>query len=265
MAMRADVPSAALIAGFSNEPSGTHTSRTIMLSELQALLGAAVRDATYRDYTTAIVDENLLAKLTRATRAKSLRHLRELYALRSDVPIFASLRALWLADAGARPLLALLCAAARDPLLRSTAEDVLEASPGTTLTAPAFSEAVERSFPGRFTPGVLARIGRNVASSWTQSGYLRGRTSKVRCLVHPTPAAVAYALDLGHLQGDTGTALFHTLWVRLLDMSNADARELAGAAARLGWVGYRASAGMTEVTFRHLDALSVPAVGQVQR
>jgi len=235
-----------------------------MLTELQALFGATGPEATYRDYATAIVDENVLAKSTRATRVKSLRHLRELYALRSDVPLFAGLRALWVADARARPLLVLLCAAACDPLLRSTADVLLEASPGTTLTAAAFSEAVERSFPGRFTRGVLARIGRNVASSWTQSGHLRGRASKVRSLVQPTPAAVAYALHLGHLQDDTGTALFHTLWVRLLDASETDVRELAGAAARLGWIGYRASAGMTEVTFRHLEALSAPPVGQVQ-
>lgn len=235
-----------------------------MLTELEAVLGATGRDVTYEDYATAIVDENVLAKSTRATRQKSLRHLRELYALRSDIPLFAGLRALWVADARARPLLALLCAAARDPLLRSTADVVLEASPGTTLAAADFSEAVERSFPGRFTRGVLARIGRNVASSWTQSGHLCGHASKVRSLVQPTPAAVAYALHLGHLQEDTGTALFRTLWVRLLDTSETDVRELAGAASRLGWVGYRASAGMTEVTFRHLEALSAPPVGQVQ-
>lgn len=235
-----------------------------MLNELEVLLDATSQDAAYEDYATAIVDENVLAKSTRATREKSLRHLRELYALRTEVPLFAGLRALWVADARARPLLALLCAAARDPLLRSTADVVLEAPPGTTLTAAAFSEAVERSFPGRFTRGVLARIGRNVASSWTQSGHLRGRASKVRSLVQPTPAAVAYALHLGHLQEATGTALFRTLWVRLLDVSETDVRELAGAASRLGWVGYRASAGMTEVTFRHLETLSAPAVSRAQ-
>ena len=78
--MRADVPSAAVAAGFSNEPTGTHTSRTIMRTELQALLGAMGRDVTYRYYAMAVVDENVLAKLARATRVKSLRHLRELYA-----------------------------------------------------------------------------------------------------------------------------------------------------------------------------------------
>jgi len=51
-----------------------------MRTELQALLGAMGRDVTYRYYAMAVVDENVLAKLARATRVKSLRHLRELYA-----------------------------------------------------------------------------------------------------------------------------------------------------------------------------------------
>jgi len=178
--MRIDVSAAALAAGFSNDPAGTHTSRTIMLGELRSLLAATRGDATYDDYVNSIVGDNALRKATSSTRQKSLRHLRELYALRSTVPAFAGLRALWSADESAQPLLAMLCSVARDPLLRSTAAVVLDAGPGTSLAAPDFAEAVGHSFPGRFTPGVLARIGRNVASSWTQSGHLRRRAGKIR-------------------------------------------------------------------------------------
>lgn len=38
--MRIDVPPAALVFGFVNDPPGTHTSRTMMLTELRALLVA---------------------------------------------------------------------------------------------------------------------------------------------------------------------------------------------------------------------------------
>jgi len=36
------VPERALAAGFSNEPIGTHTGKTMMLAELRLLLGACV-------------------------------------------------------------------------------------------------------------------------------------------------------------------------------------------------------------------------------
>jgi hypothetical protein len=245
----------ALAAGMSNQPAGTHTSRTIMLDELTTLLASCHASATYEDYATAIVDANVLGKATLATRKKSLRHLRELYALRAEVPIFAALRGLWGDDPRGRPLLAVLCAVARDPLLRCTSEVVAEASPGTMVQAGQLADAVEDAFPRRFGPGVRARIGRNAASSWTQSGHLRGRVRKERVTAQATPASAAYALFLGHLCDETGNSLFRTAWAKLLDVSEGDARDLAAAASRLGWINYRSAAEMTEVTFRHLDAI----------
>jgi hypothetical protein len=178
--MRVDVPASALGAGMSNEPSGTHTSRTMMFDELDALLASCPRDASYDDYAAAVVEANVLAKSTLATRKKSLRHLRELYALRDSVPIFAALRGLWWDEPTARPLLAVLCAAARDPLLRCTADVLIDASSGSTVRSEQLADAVESAFPHRFAPGVRARIGRNAASSWTQSGHLRGCVDKKR-------------------------------------------------------------------------------------
>ena len=64
--MRIDLPRTALDAGMSNEPSGTHTSRTIMLDELAALLASCSPDAEYQDYATAAVDTNVLGKATLA-------------------------------------------------------------------------------------------------------------------------------------------------------------------------------------------------------
>lgn len=231
-----------------------------MLDELGTLLAGCRPDATYQDYVTAIVDKNVLGKATLATRKKSLRHLRELYALRTNVPIFAALRELWGDDPAARPILAVLCAAARDPLLRCTSEVVVDASSGSTISASQFAVAVEAAFPHRFGPGVRARIGRNVASSWTQSGHLRGRGGKVRVRPRATSAATAYALYLGHLGESTGNALFRTVWAKLLDVPEGNAREMAVAASRLGWITYRSMAEMTEVTFRHLDSVDAPGI-----
>ncbi len=225
-----------------------------MLDELAALLGSCRDDATYEDYAAAVVDTNVLGKATLATRKKSLRHLRELYALRANAPVFSAMRSLWWDDTASRPLLAILCAAARDPLLRVTADVVTDTPTGRSIGAAELTDAVESAFPHRFAAGVRARIGRNAASSWTQSGHLTGRTNKVRTQARATPATAAYALYLGHLADETGSALFRTLWSRLLDAPEGVVRDLAAGASRLGWITYRSAAAMTEVTFRHLES-----------
>ena len=67
--------------GFINEPVGAHSSRTMMLAELRLLLAACPQSASFEEYRSAIIDENVLLKKTVATRKVSFRWLRELYAL----------------------------------------------------------------------------------------------------------------------------------------------------------------------------------------
>src|SRR5689334_20726774 len=55
-------------AGFRWGNKGTHTSRTIMLDELRAVLTSCRHDATRHEYLAAIQQENCLGKRTAATR-----------------------------------------------------------------------------------------------------------------------------------------------------------------------------------------------------
>lgn len=246
------VSTEALTSGFVNSLVGSHTSRTIMLRELRVLLGTCARHATPEDYRQAVIDDNVLQKGTVTTRRASLRQLQELYALDPQVLLFRALRDLWDADEDAQPLLALLCAVARDPLLRATAETVLSTSPGEAVTPEMLATAVDMAFPGHYKPTVLHVIGRNTVSSWQQSGHLAGRTHKVRSRAKSRPVAVAYALLLGHLCGASGNALFQTLWARLLDAPEHILRSQAATASQAGWIDYRHAGGMTEVGFRYL-------------
>lgn len=251
MSAATQVPKSALIVGFANDPIGTHTSRTIMVDELRQLLGTCPANVDLDNYRTAVVDENVLLKRTVTTRKQSLRSLRELYALDPRVLLFRALRDLWGEDVQAQPLLALLCAVARDPLLRATAEHVLDTPPGAEVTPQALAEAAGGAFPGRYGTS-LAVAGRNIASSWEKSGHLRGRNTKVRARAASRPAAAAYALLLGHLCGARGEALFATLWCRLLDAPAYVVREQTIAAGQGGLLEYRHSGAVTAIGFRHL-------------
>ena len=133
--------------GFSNSPGGTHTSRTIMLEELQLLLAACPVTATLEVYLRAIVDDNVLRKYTLTTRKRTLKSLRELYRLDPRVLLFRALRDLWHADSAAQPLLALLCAFGRDRLVRASASLILDTPRGDEMMPEMLSRAVGSALP----------------------------------------------------------------------------------------------------------------------
>lgn len=82
---------------------GTHISRTMMLAEIGRVLAAVPGNASANDYAAAVVDRNVTGKSTDSTRKKTLRHLRELYGLSLELPIFAVFRSLALHAPGALP------------------------------------------------------------------------------------------------------------------------------------------------------------------
>lgn len=242
----------ASVAGVNDRPMGTHLSRTIMLAEMRRLMDQSPTAADAKAYRAAVVDENALLKPTAATRLISFNRLRDLYALNPDMLLFHALRDLWYEDTDAQPLLALLCALARDVLLRSTAEFIVALPLGEPVTPEQLTSVVRSAFPERYSEASLASVGRNLASSWQQSGHLAGKKWKVRTHPHCRPNDVVYALLLGYVLGGRGEGLFHTLWTRVLDVAPHTLHEQAQAAAQRGWIEYRRAGDVVEVGFRHL-------------
>lgn len=236
----------------STRSGGPHTSRTMMLAELSNLLDATPAAAGVADLKAAVIDHNVLGKNTLSGRQRTYRYLRELYALDVGNLAFRALCDLWGVDPDARPLLALLSALARDPVLRATAPAVIGAPVGATVTATDLAAAVQAAYPDAYGDAIAAKIGRNTASTWTQSGHLVGRTHKKRVRANATPTAVAYALLIGHTEGLRGDELFNSVWCRVLDRPAGGLRELAVRASQRGLIAYRHGGGVTEVGFKLL-------------
>jgi hypothetical protein len=161
--------------GFKFSAGGSHISRTMMLHELEVLLTALSPDTSATAYLDAIVSKNVLGKDTESTRVKSLRHLRELYGLSPEIPIFHALRQLQARDATATPQLALLCAWTRDPLLRATTSVIFNTPEGMSVPASAFADAISEAFPDQYSDLNRQKIARNARATWTYSGHLAGR------------------------------------------------------------------------------------------
>jgi hypothetical protein len=233
---------------------GTNTSHTIVVSALTALLKAVPSDASAAAYEQAAVEANILGKATDGSRRRTYRYLRELYLLRPDSLLFRVLRDLWPVDEAARPMLAGLCALARDPVFRASSAAIMRTSPGDTLTSADLADSVTDMFPDSYGAATLAKIGRNTFSSWEQTGHLAaaGHATKARIRAACRPANVAYALLLGHLVGVRGRALFDTLWARVLDQPPSHLFDLGAAASQQGMLELRQAGGIVEVGFREL-------------
>ena len=220
-----------------------------MLDELSQLLAAVPGAASREDYANAVNVGNCLGKKTAVNRRISLQHLKELYGLEPRAILFRIFRDLWRRHETSRPLLALLLALARDPLLRATATPVLGTPYGHELSRQPMKDTLSEATGDRLNEQTLDKVVRNAASSWTQSGHLRGRGRKSRQRVRATPAATVYALLLGFAVGRQGRMLFETPWAAVLDSSPSESIEVAVEAKRLGLMDLKQSGQMIDVSF----------------
>ena len=236
--------------GFRFERGGTHSSRTMMLDELTALLSYVDRsEAKKADYLHAIEADNCLGKRAGKTRRLTYRHLADLYSLDTNHLLFRTLLYFWQRDEEGRPMLALLATYARDSIFRTSASLILKAPEGSIITRDSVEERIDSLEPGRFSKATLKSTAQNINSSWTKSGHLTGRNKKTRSRAIPTPSSAAYALLLGYLTGARGQGLFSTEYTKLLDCSKEQVIELAEQASRRGWITYKRVGNVIEVLF----------------
>lgn len=233
---------------------GPSTSQTIMVASLSSLFGALPAASPADAYRVAIIEENLLGKRTAGAREWAFRQLRRFYGLDPNTLLFRALRDLWSDPGTGRPVLAMLCAMARDPVLRASAPMVLGSDAGVLIGPRDFEKVVDDAFPGAYRDSTRRATAQKLASSWQQSGHLAARTPmrKVRAPAATSPAALTYALLLGHLQGVRGEALLDTLWARVLDQPRSRLIDLGVAASQRGMLEFRHAGGLIDVSFREL-------------
>ncbi|MGH7089280.1 MAG: hypothetical protein ACREFQ_10295 [Stellaceae bacterium] len=246
--------------GFRAQPGGAHLARTMMLVELGLVLNTNPypgRD----DVGSLVLLQNILQKRTGSGRRLSLRHLRELYGFgETPPPILRAMMALWVRAGEGQPVLAILAALAREVLLRDSAEIILAVSLGAPVRTPELAALFECRYPGRYTPKMVRSLSQNCASSWTQSGHLRGKVRKERSRPSVSPETAAYAALLGSLAGFGGPALLGCPWVAVLDRSEGEVLALLRKAEAEGLLRLRAGGDVIEIEARrHMAAaLGVP-------
>lgn len=235
--------------GFRDGINGTHAARTMMLDDLQVLFTRLPPEARKEEYGAEVLDFNCLAKPTKKARELGFRHLISLYGLEPDLPLFRVFRRLWDVDPKARPVLALYAALARDPLLRGSISFITGKQPGEAVTREALELFLAKAYPDRFSPVSLTSFAQNINGTWTQAGFLMGRSHKKRTLPVVTPTNVVFALFLGYLEGLSGGRLLTSPWMQLLGCTPMQAEELATVAAHDELIVFLNAGGVKEIRF----------------
>ena len=223
-----------------------------MLGELNLIFDGVPVEATASRYREAIVEGNLLGKATRSTRLRTTEHLTALYALDPGKTLFRLLRHFWAVDRVGRPMLAFLAASGRDLLLRDSTDFVLAVPRGQGVDAAGIAQFLNERYPSRFKPTTVQSTSQNLASSWTQAGYLTGKVAKRRGEPVVTPQVASYSLAIGYLTGLRGRLLLGSVWARLLDRTSSEVMELAAEASKQGWLRLKAAGAVVEITFPEL-------------
>ncbi|HNJ80818.1 MAG TPA: hypothetical protein PLK36_06485 [Methanoregulaceae archaeon] len=234
--------------GFVND-IGAHTARTIMVKELTLLFNATYKDSPFKDIRYKVINENILHKKSISGREKSFSFLKRMYSLDQNLPIYNALRWAWsVSDSNEHSLIALLCALSRDTSLRITAPYIHSLLPGKRVDKEKISSLIEQAFPNRYSQAVIASMTRNLLSSWTQSGHLHGLAEKTRIKANSNVGSCIFAVALGHLAGYRGRMLLDTIWIRTLDATDYDIQEYLQRAMKKGWIRYKQSGGMMEIS-----------------
>lgn len=245
--------------GFRLSSAGAHTSRTIMLPELAMLLSAASKpEASFKDYASAVLNDNCLHKRSASNRERTLDNLRILYGFDDKITIFRILKNLWIKDPESLPQTAFLCATTRDQLLRELSPWVLAKPEGTVIDRLELERHITKLNPDRFSAGTLTSTSQNLNATWTQAGFLTGRSRKVRIKAQPSPSSVTYALLLSFLCGAQGMRLFESDFVSFLDSPKENVINLAEIASRMGLLRLKRIGDVVEVDFNAILKAAVP-------
>ncbi len=227
----------------------THVKRTIMFSEMERIMNVGLLDGSFQK----AMEENITNKRTKSNILQTNNALISLYSFDIEYPPFRTLQYFWnIVDEKQKPLLAFLFAYGRDYLLFESTDIVLTTPLGGKVVTLKLEKNLEKYHPNHYSEKTRRSIAQNIASSWKQSGYIIGKVKNIRTKTSPDYYIVTFTLILAYLDGIRGDFLLASKWVKVLDITESQVRELAIEAARRDLLQYNYAGGVTTFSFTNL-------------
>jgi hypothetical protein len=206
----------AIRSGCRVEGGGVHASKTMMLPAASILL-AQPAVLNVRELRRRVLDENILSMGSLSARLTTFCKLVQLYGLNTASILTRGLITLWPVST-ARPMLAIVCAVARDPLLRVSAAAIFNTKVGERVSSHEIRSVLEVKLAGRFRESTMAALAQRCVSSWAQAGYVTSGPERLRQRAVADPHAAAYAALVAIESGFVGQSILASPWLELLDV-----------------------------------------------
>jgi hypothetical protein len=234
---------------FFSQTKTVHTARTLMFNELSIIMDYSTDNNNY----TEALEQNVSGKRTMKNLSRTNAALKTLYVFDDKFPPFTLFKHFWrISIEGDRKYLALIFAIGMDLLLSDSKDTILAASPGERIESSAIAKLIESRHENKYSVNTCASASRNLISSWKQAGYLSKGKDNVRLKTDPGVHAVAFAFLMSYLNGDRGSFLFQSPWVKVLDCPEQQLRNLIFEASKQELLEYKHSGSVDIISFDNL-------------
>lgn len=220
-----------------------------MFKELEKVMDFAISDDSYFE----ALDNNVTGKKSADGVKQTARFLKIIYGFDQSNASFKILKFFWTSiDLQERELITFLFALNNDYLLSESISVIANTKIGEKTTVESFEENIEKYYPNKYSTITRHSIGKNLASSWKQIGFITGKVKNTRSQPEIGFNYVAFAIIMAYLNGLRGDFILSSIWVKALCLNENQLRELAIEASKRGLVHYQFSGNVTSITCNEL-------------
>jgi len=197
--------------------------------------------------------QNVTGKKSNSGVEKTASYLKRLYGFDINYPQFAAFKYFWkITESAEKPLLAFVYAINHDVLLAESIQVLLDIKPGEKVAIELFEEVIEKIHPNQYSQNTRKSMAQNIASSWKQAGFIRGKVKNIRTQSEISYRVACFAFLLAWLKGDKGDFIWNSIGVKSLCMSESRLRELAVECAKKDLIQYQYAGSVTSIGFNNL-------------
>lgn len=220
-----------------------------MSNELEKVMDFGLEEDAYQK----ALESNVFGKKSSDGVKQTSNFLTKIYSFDTQLPKFKAFKYFWkICSANEKPQLIFIYAFTEDHLLFESLDVVRNHNPGEKVAVEVFKENLEKYYPNKYSKVTSHSIGKNLASSWKQGGFIEGKSKNIRVQPDISFTVSAFAFFLAFLQGERGEFILNNPIVKSLCLSESRLRELAIEAAKQDLLQYQFGGNVTTFSFTEL-------------
>ena len=221
----------------------------MMYNELEKVMAYSIDNDNFMES----LGLNVTGKKSNSGVEKTANFLKRLYGFDENNPSFTAFKYFWkISEPNEKPLIAFVYAVNQDQLLAESVQVLQNVKPGAKVATSFFEEEIEKYHPNQYSLITKHSIGKNLASSWKQAGFIEGKVKNIRTQPEITYRIACFAFLLAFLKGDRGDFIWGSIGVNALCLYQTELRALASECAKKDLMQYQYAGSVTAISFTNL-------------